>query len=154
MKRTKIGRDDYELLVANAAEGDAEALRDLRQVLAANPTLYRALGDLNGHVRRHLIQLAAPSSLDTQESLRMVLARKRDELLAEGDSLPEQLLIDQVLTTMLDAACCQLGRSQAHSKEKTERRWERKLTRAQERHQAAIHSLVEVRRMLQCPGDA
>jgi hypothetical protein len=143
--------DDYESLVADATEGVEGALPSLQRMLAANPNMSGLLGDLNLHVQRHLIDMAAGDSIDVKESLKIMMARKRDELLTGGDSVPEQLLIHQVLSTMLDAACCQLSLSQPHAKESITRRMERRLTRAQARHQAAIQSLIEVRQMLAPP---
>lgn len=149
MPDVPINRDDYDQLVADAADGSSDALTELRRVLKSNPALYRALGDLNGHVQRHLLNVVAAGAVDTQDAMQMMLAEKREELLAEGDSLPEQLLVDQVLTTMLDAAYCQIGLTQPDHKAPVRRRWERQLQRAQARHYAAISSLVEVRQMLE-----
>ncbi len=76
--------------------------------------------------------------------------------LHDGDTLPEQLLVDQVSSTILDAACCQIGFAQPHRSETILRRWENRLARAQQRHQAAVQSLVELRQMLVggvCPGE-
>ncbi len=144
----KITRDDYDQVVADAADGSEDALVVLRRVLRANPALYHELGDLNAHVRRHLINMSA-AAIDTQAAMQLMLVDERQELLAGGDSLPEQLLIEQILTTMLDAACCQIGLAQPHRKESVRQRWERQLQRAQARHQVAICSLTEVRQMLE-----
>ena len=141
--------DEYEMLVADAADGDMNALAELREVLKTTSFLRGVLGDLNHHVQLYLIELAAGGALDVKESLKISLWEKRDELLEGGDSLPEQMLVEQILSTMLDAAVCQLGCSQQHAKESIARRWERRLTAAQTRHQAAIQSLVEVRQMLE-----
>lgn len=149
MPELDITADEYDALVADAADGDETALAELRELLADNPGLCRLLGDLSGHVQRQLIELAADGAIDVREAMASMLSDQRDKLLAAGDSLPERLLVDQILSTMLDAAVCQLGSSQPHAKESIARRWERRLTRAQERHQAAIRSLVEVRQMLE-----
>lgn len=148
MLRPTVTREMYEDLVAEAAEGDEAALTELRKLLQENPKLQNVLGDLNRHVQDHLIDLAASRVIDVRWALVQSVKEKREELLRGGDSLPEQMLVDQVLATMLDAAVCQLGFSQSHATEAVTRRWERRLTHAQSRHQAAIKSLTEVRQML------
>jgi hypothetical protein len=149
MTQLHLSHDEYEALVADAADGDMDALAELRQLLKENPQLRSVLGDLNHHVQYYLIELAAGGAIDIRVSLMQTLAEKHEQLLAEGDSLIERMLIDLILSTMLDAAICQMGNSQSHGKESIARRWERRLTCAEARHQSAIRSLVEVRQMLQ-----
>jgi hypothetical protein len=149
MPETNLVQHEYEALVADAADGDMDCLTELRQLLKTTPHLRAALGDLNHHVQLYLIDLASGGALDVKESLKHSIITKRIELLEDGDSLPEVMLVDQILSTMLDAAVCQLGCSQQHAKESIARRWERRLTAAQTRHQSAIQSLIEVRQMLE-----
>lgn len=149
MKPQNLTYEEYTDLVDDASHGDQQALDQLRQHLRGKPELCHLLGDLNRHVQQHLIDLAADGLTDVRESIAIRLADTQAQLLKEGDSLLEQLLVDQVLSTMLDAACCQLGASQAYEQESIRRRWENRLARAQQRHQTAIASLIELRKMLE-----
>ena len=145
---TDISRERYDELVAAAATGNEEALAQLRSILHATPDLYQVLGDLNDHVQRQLIALAAADSVDVRESLKIVIAEQREQLLAEGDTLPERMLVEQVLSTMLDVAVQRIALAQPHRKQSIFRHLERRLHRALERHLTAVKALVEVRQML------
>ena len=109
MRPPDFSRDDYDILVDQATAGCESSMADLKRILKRNPGLRDLLGDLNCHIRRHLIELASGAAIGLRESMEQVLDKKRQELLQSGDSLPELLLIDLVLSTMLDAAVCQLA---------------------------------------------
>jgi len=149
MSEQSVMKYEYEALVADAADGDMDAVAELRKLLNQNPQLREVLGDLNQHVQDSLVSLASGGALDVRLSLTQALDKQRTQLLAEGDSLLERMLVDQILSSMLDSAICQQGCVQQHAKESFARRWERRLTGAQARHQAAIQTLLEVRQMLE-----
>jgi len=138
----------YDELVATAATGNEEALAQLRGVLEANPMLYELLGDINEHVRRQLIAVAAGTSVDVQESLKLMIAEQQERLLQAGHTPPEQMLVEQVLTTMLDVGIQRIALAQPHRKQSIVRRLEQQLRRSLDRHLAAVKALVEVRQML------
>jgi hypothetical protein len=140
-----LSRDDFDELVENAASGDEAAVDELRRVLRGNPAIYRVLGDLGRHVQMSLIDAAAPNSVEIRESLKLTMDNLRRELLDDGESALEQLLVELVIASLLDVAILRIGFSQPHPKETHKRRWERRLDGALKRHLAAVAALAELR---------
>ncbi len=144
--RTTISEDDFDELVENAATGDESAVEELRQALRGNPAIYEALGDLARHVQMVLIDLAAPDSVAMRESVRLNLNSVRQELRNEGRGTTlEKLLVEQVVTSMLDVCIQRVALAQDHPSETHRKRCERCVERAQKRHLAALKALNEVR---------
>jgi hypothetical protein len=140
-----VTKDDFDDLAARAAAGCEEALEVLRHTLLANPAVYRLLGNLAQHAQRALIRLVAGDSAVTREAAQFQANELRQDLLRDGDSPLERLVVDQVVTTWLDVYIQQLGLSQPHAKEGLRHRWEKQLDRAQKRHLAAVAALSEIR---------
>lgn len=143
-----ISRDDWDEIVEDAAQGDEEALDELKQILRYNPEICDRLGDVTRHVQMLLIEILGEESIATRESVKMKMVRLRTQLRYQHSDPLERLLIEQVVLTMLDVSIQQIGSSQPHVKETLQRRWERRMDRAQKRHLAAVSALAELRSLL------
>lgn len=140
-----VTKDDFDDLAARAAAGSEVALQELRLTLRDNPAIYRLLGNLAQHAQRALIGLVTGDSVIAREAAQLHANELRQDLLRDGDSPLERLLVDQVVVTWLDVYVQQIGLSQPHAKEGLHQRWVQRLDRAQKRHLAAVTALSEIR---------
>jgi hypothetical protein len=144
-KPVTVSRDDWDEIVAKASDGDKLALEELKRILRYDPKLCEKLGDLHLHIQSMLIDIIGAESLATREALKLQIAGLRQTLDQTQAHPLERLLIEQLVTTLLDLSIQQLGCAQPHAKETLRVRWERRLDRAQKRHLAAVKALAEFR---------
>lgn len=145
MPKATITRDEFDVLVARVSAGGRDALDELRRVLRANPSIYRALGDVSQHVQDSLIEQIAGQPGVATLALRLRIGELRDELRAAGVTPLECMLVEQVLTTWLDFNLQQVRSAQPRSRKGDAKHWEQRLDRAQRRHLAAARALTDVR---------
>ena len=91
-------------LVRRAEQGDHSVLPELREALDADATLWKDYGDLALQAEASLVGLAAGKNLLMAESLLRKLQALKGELAAESASPLEQLLVQRVTATWLQAA--------------------------------------------------
>lgn len=140
-----LSREEFDALVENATDGDEEAVAELRQALRANPASFHLLGDIARHTQACLVELITKDAVVAREAMNLKVAQWRSDLLREGDSPLERLLVDQVLTTWIDMNMQQIASAQPHDTETIAKRWQQRLDAAQKRHLAALKALHDVR---------
>lgn len=143
-----VSRDDFDEIIEDAVQGDEDALQELKRTLKYNSSICERLGDVSRHVQIFLIEALGEESVAVQESIKIEMEKLRGQLNCHHSDPLERLLIEQVITTLLDLSVQQIGSLQPDIKETLRRRWERRMERARKRHLAAIHALLEVRETL------
>ena len=90
-----------EELIAAAKDGDAAAMSRLRPMMRKLPSRFQQLGDLGAMAVEKWLDTHCRKDLYHRECLKMHLAEMREQLLAEGDSPLERLLVEEVLLSWL-----------------------------------------------------
>ena len=90
-----------EELIAAARDGDAAAMSRLRPMMREYPSRFQQIGDLGAMAVEKWLDTHCRKDLYHRECLKMHLAEMREQLLAEGDSPIERLLIEEVLLSWL-----------------------------------------------------
>jgi hypothetical protein len=145
--------EEVQALLKQAYEGNAAVVPELRQILAANPELWREAGDMTLQAERAWAKLVAGSNLIARESIHLQLAAMKKEL-AEGSPSPsplEKLLIDQVALAWLEKgyASAREAQSAEASLSLAQRdHLQKRIDYAQRRLLAAVKQLALVRKLL------
>ena len=90
-----------EELIAAAKDGDSAAMSRLRPMMRKLPSRFQQLGDLGAMAVEKWLDTHCRKDLYHRECLKMHLAEMREQLLAEGDSPVERLLVEEVLLSWL-----------------------------------------------------
>jgi hypothetical protein len=134
---------------ANSKELSDAELERVRSILAKNPEAWKMLGDLFAQVR-----FVATSNLLSNraayESIHAGVRQMRKDLLAEGCSETERLLIENILTCWVQ--CSTLGRrlemlTSAEHHMDVGAYWDRRYSAAQARFIRAVESLARIRKL-------
>jgi hypothetical protein len=141
---------DAEEVVRRARAGDKAVLPELEALLDDHPEVWTHFGDLAEQARAAWVQLASGDDLLLRESLRRRLAALQEELLAEGSSPLEQVLVSRVLACSLQTeySDCLAAQSRAAGLV-AQRALLQRQESAQRRLLAAARSLALCRRLLQ-----
>ena len=145
--------DEIRALLTRAAQGDREALPELRAVLDRRPELWRTLGDLAAHVELAWVAEIAGANPALAEVLARKVAALKRELGGPSPSPLERLLVDRVAACWLQVHHADLAAARMHD-ETTEgqERMRKRQAAAERRHAGAIEALARVRRLLPSDG--
>lgn len=149
MNTTETILSQLETLVTAAQQGTAEALPHIQRLLDDYPQLWQHFGDLTKHTEAKWLKLVSGNNAVVHESLQRTLTEQREELLLDGDSEMERLLVDriivsQLMTRFFDAALALA----VDAPESRVRYLEQRLDRAEKRHSVAVKALAETRKLL------
>src|SRR5215470_10802935 len=142
-------QEELARLLRRAEQGDRSVLPRLREALDADAKLWKDYGDLALQAEAALIQLAAGPNVLMAEALLRKLHALKGELAAESTSPLEQLLVQRVTATWLQAAYYDALAAQASGAgEARSRLLLQQQDAAHRRHLAAVKVLATVRRLL------
>jgi hypothetical protein len=135
-------------LVLRANKGDPESLRRLRDVLDANPEIWRRVGDLAAHALLTLARLIAEGDQLLFESIQRKAADLEAELLAEAPTSLERLGVQRVVACWLqlqyaDTMVCTARENVTQSKF-----WSGQQDRAHRRYQSSVKQLLAIRELV------
>jgi len=140
---------EFSRLVAQANNGDADALKTLRELLDNRPEIWQRVGDLAAHAERLLIDLIAAGNALMAEALRRKLREMRVELLSPTTSLLEKMAVDRVLACWLHVQFVDSIVAKAQGGTITHARYQlQRQIAADRRYTAAIKALADLRRLL------
>lgn len=144
-----LSREEFAELVSRANQGEPEAVIELRWLLDERPEIWQQIGDLSLHAEEALLTLVAGSDLLARESIARKLRSLRDELVGPSPTPLEQLAVDRIAICWLQVQYADTlfgGTHQAASKRTAMTiRW---LDQAARRYNAAVRSLLDIRRLL------
>lgn len=141
-----------ERLLGPAQQGNAKALAELRPLLDRG-NLWEFVGDLARRVEESWLDAMTMSNKLVREGYKKRAAAMRAELLAQGDSQLERLLVERVVMTWLQVCHADTGyaaalrSSEGHSFRDGEYQQQR-MDRANARHLKALKALATVRKLL------
>ena len=138
-------------LVEAAKRNDHEAVPKIKTLLDENPEIWKRLGDLASHTECHWIDLLAGDDEFIRESLIRRVKELHKEILQEGPPTPlERLLRERIVTGWLMTRYFDLAIAQAAEGTRAShvRYLQQQLDKSQRRHNAAIKSLAELRKLL------
>jgi hypothetical protein len=146
------GQSDFRQLVARANEGDPQSLQRLREVLDANPEIWKRVGDLAMHAQLTLARLIADGDQLLFESIQRKAADLEKELLAASPTPLERLGVQRVVACWLqlqyaDAMVCSARDNLAQGKF-----WSQQQDRAHRRYHSAVKQLLAIREILPKAG--
>jgi hypothetical protein len=146
---TRPAREELQLLVARARNGDPEVLPRLRAILDERPELWRHGADLAGYAERAWIELISGQDGYLKESLVRRLLVFRTEL-CPGPATPlEQLLVDRIVVCWLMANYADVAYAQGKNYSLPQGKYALdRQDRAHRRLLAAIAALTSVRKLL------
>jgi hypothetical protein len=158
-RQNKAAREEaarLELIAQAVASDDpSEEARALIAEWLAGPGAWRAEGDLMGNALKDAVKAGASLGYLGHEALRRGVEEMRAELLYEQSTLPERLLIEQVLLCWVRLGVLEQSMSWT-MKGGTQYTYlnylQMALTLAQRRYTNAIQTLVRVRRLLRPPA--
>jgi hypothetical protein len=136
-------------MVEEAKAGNAEVLPELRRTLDQYPEIWRHHGDLAKHTEAKWLTLLTGQNACTRESIQRTTQELRESLLEAGDSPLERLLVDRIVVSRLMVAFFEASLALAvNAPEARSRFLQQQLDRAQRRHETAVKSLAETRKLL------
>jgi hypothetical protein len=147
---TRPAREEQQLLVARARNGDPEVLPRLRAILDDRPELWRQGADLAGYAERAWVELISGQDGYLKEALVRRLAGFKAEIAGPGPTTPlEQLLVDRIVVCwlMVNYADVSYAQGRSHSLQQGKYSIDRQ-DRAHRRLLAAIAALTNLRKML------
>jgi hypothetical protein len=136
--------------------GDQRAAKDLLALCTEHPILYRRLGDLQVQAEHSWYAMMVPGETNRDVTTRTVLekqsAQRRKDLLRDGSSALETILVDRIISAWLQVVYAEMKYTQALSDPSyTFARSEfcqKRLERANRQLIRAIQALATVRRLL------
>ena len=145
---TTLDLERIRALNRRANGGDAEALAELRNLLEANPRVWKQVGDLQKHAELALIRLASGGDALAGESMHRTVAALKRELAGESPSPIERLLVDQIAAvhvelTHLAADAARAGGTPGQASVRIKR-----LESATRRYHAALKQLATIRALV------
>jgi hypothetical protein len=149
---TTLYTEEMRQVLERAQQGDKTVLPDLKKLLDDRPELWREMGNLVAHAEEAVLTLAAGKNLLAREAIRRRMMEVKTELLGQGGSPLERLLVDRIAVTWLqtyladiDLAAAQLNTNGATARA---RHAQQRLDGAHRRYLAAIKQLALVRKLL------
>ena len=100
---TDAERKRLDALLTRAQKGDKKALGELRPFMD-KPGMWEAVGDLGRIARDTWIEAAANSNVLVREGIQQTADRLRRDLLREGDSQLERVLVDRIVACWLQVS--------------------------------------------------
>ena len=137
-------REDFDVLVKLAENGDAKALESLRELMRSDRETFRPFGDLSGHVRQQLLSAITRGNLVAREALNIKLEEMRSELQMDGASGIHRLAIEQVLICWLDVHYQAICFNEPNDRKTRTDAHERRLTKAQKRLRESLGFLEKL----------
>ena len=134
-----------------AEQGDREAVRGIRKLLAENPDLaWRFIDNPGVHAESALIdQITRDDDLTAKEFFKHQLQSMKIEVVGENPSPLERLLAERVVATWLQVQLFEsfyvLGMKNESMRQGDYR--QKRLDRAHRRHLSAIRTLAQIRKM-------
>ncbi|MCW5853452.1 MAG: hypothetical protein KIT87_25520 [Anaerolineae bacterium] len=143
----------FATLLHQAAEGDKQAMQELRPLLAQDTRLYKVYTDLVANAEASLIKAVAGQNLVLTEALERRQAAYRAEIIGPNPTPLERLLVDRIATLWLQLHYYETvyTHNQADLSIRQAEYHLRRIDGANRRYLAAIKSLAQVRRLLLPP---
>ena len=138
-------------LVDAAKRNNHNAVLKIKKLLDANPDVWKHYGDLSSHVEAKWIKLLSGDDACVHESLVRRVEELRQEIIEAGTDTPlERLLTERIVVSWLMTRYFDLSIAQAAegSRPSHVRYLEQQLDKSQRRHNAALKSLAELRKLL------
>ena len=137
-------------LTERAKQGDASVLPELRETLRNSPEVWQHFGNVARHAERAWIDAIVADNLCVKEGLEQQLAELREEMLREGNSCTEKMLVQRVLNSWLQVTYYELALATVTGKllKTHEKDLQRRLDGAHRRHLFAVRTLEEVRTLM------
>jgi hypothetical protein len=142
-------REEFDLWVRRANDGDRKAQDWLRKALDAYPELWRKVGDLASHAQLSLVNLISKGEWFLGEALKRGLQDLRESLEGSSPSPLEQLAVQRVVAAWanlyyVETVCLGVEGDLAERKY-----WLKKQDQANRQYLAATKSLMLVQAMQQ-----
>ena len=147
-KPTEKDLASLRALIERANKGEQSALEKLREFLDTNPGIWKLVGDLSRMAENAWIKLISGADALAGESIRRQLALIKEDLVGERPSMIEELLGNQVTSTLLETKHLETLNASTAGTIGQATLLLRRLESAQRRHAASIRSLVQVRTLL------
>jgi hypothetical protein len=142
--KASLKQSEFHSIVERLEQGDAQAEGELRVLLRHYPSLWKTLGDVGQHLENHLLDVIGAGSKIRRWAAKEFIEKVRNDLLAGGDSLLEQILIHRIIISHLEVTIRTI-RANAAITATSARRRERLLNSAIRRQIAAVQALGELR---------
>jgi hypothetical protein len=142
-------KQGLQVVIARANAGNETCLQGLRELLDAEPDLWREAGDLARYAEAQWVDVAAGQNAFLREAAKRHLAALKAELLGPCPTPLEELLVSQVGVTYLAAQYGEMAAAKpAQGRQGPEAVFRLKQAEsAQKRHLAAMKTLAAVRAM-------
>jgi len=140
---------EFKRLVAQANDGDAGAIKKLREQLDTHPEIWQRVGDLAAHAEMLMIDLISAGSKLMAESLHRTLQQMKAELIGPETSMLEKMAVDRMLACWLQVQYIDtvVAKSTGGTLPNANYQLKRQ-DAANKRYMAAVKSLGELRRLL------
>jgi hypothetical protein len=96
-----LSRPEFDMIVAAASQGGAQALQELRSILDDNPALWKSIANLGGHCELLLINLVSGHSLLMGESLQRQVDEYKSALTDESAGPLHEMAVQRVINAWL-----------------------------------------------------
>src|SRR5262249_54018333 len=93
---SSIYTDELKGLMNRAQKGDYGAQTELRALLDQRSDLWQTVGDLSKHAELNILRLAAGDDYLTQEAMRRMLGKRREDVAGPSPSVVEKMFVERV----------------------------------------------------------
>lgn len=146
---------EFKSLVSLANAGDQLALAQLRRTLDDNPIIWQRLGDMGAYAQRALIGAIAGGDKLLFESITRAADDLRATLSPSSSTKLEELAIDRVVASWLELRWIDAKHSSTINGSLPQARFNLRLKdSAARRYEAAVRSLVLIRKLLPSAAEA
>ncbi|HBJ34974.1 MAG TPA: hypothetical protein DDZ51_09485 [Planctomycetaceae bacterium] len=144
---TKDTRTSFEKLWKKVDKGDANALRQFRQILTENPQLVQQMTDFLSVIKEQIVSLLAGDSQSIRQTIETAIQNDIVRFLGDSQSCPiERLEAEKLLLLRLDYFRCHMSMSRAPENHSDAKFWESMATKSLRRYERAIEA-YEKRRL-------
>jgi hypothetical protein len=142
-------REQFDLLVKRADDGDRDARDRLRKLMDAHPQLWKRAGDLAVHAQLSLIRLISKEEWFLGESIGRRLEELRRDLEAPFPTPLEKLAIERVVAAWANLYCVETIGVSVEGDLAERNYWLKKQDQAHRQYLSATKSLMLVQGMLE-----
>ena len=141
---TSLKQSEIHGIIERVEQGDVGAGDGFHVLVNKFPSLWQILGDIGQLLENHLLGVIGAGSKIRRWAAKEFIEKVRNDLLAGGDSLLEQILIHRIIISHLEVTIRTI-RANAAITATSARRRERLLNSAIRRQIAAVQALGELR---------
>lgn len=144
---TKGTRTSFEKLWKKVDQGDANALRQFRQILTENPQMVQQMTDFLSVIKEQIVGLLAGGSRSIRQTIETAIHNDIVRFLGESQSCPiERLEAEKLLLLRFDYFRCHMLMSRAPENQSDAKFWESMANKSLRRYERAIEA-YEKRRL-------